>query len=149
MKKCVLMALVAAVMLAADKNKDDVKKDKDLLQGVWRAVAAESGGEALTLTKDSVTIFENDTFAVKTGDVVQVKGTFKIDTTKEPKTIDMTVTGGQVEGDKGKVVRGIYEVEGKTLKWCAAEPGNETRPKEFATNTGTKHSLITYKKDKP
>ena len=101
------------------------------------------------MAESSVTIFENDTFAVKTGDVVQVKGTFKIDVTKEPKAIDMTVTGGQVEGDKGKMVRGIYQVDGKMLKWCAADPDNETRPTEFATKAGTKHSLITYKKDKP
>ena len=39
MKKCVLMAVVAAVMLAADKNKDDVKRTKIYFRG--------SGGPSL------------------------------------------------------------------------------------------------------
>jgi uncharacterized protein (TIGR03067 family) len=149
MKKYWLMTLVAGMLLAADTNKGDAKKDGDLLQGSWRAVSIETGGNTLKPERDSVTTFENDTFTVKKGDVVQVKGTFKIDASKNPKTIDLTVTGGQVEGDKGKVVRGICQVDKEMLKWCTAEPGDETRPKEFTTKEGTKHSLIIFKKEKP
>ena len=79
-----------------------------------------------------------------------MKGTVKIDASKSPRTIDLTVTGGQVESDKGKVVRGIYQVDVKTLKWCVPlSPGEETRPTEFATKEGSKVSLIAFKKDKP
>jgi uncharacterized protein (TIGR03067 family) len=148
MRGLVLMALVTSLVLAADMPEGDAKQDRELLQGSWRPVSAETGGKALKAAPDSVTIFENDSFVVKKGDVVQVKGTFKIDASRRPRTIDLTVTGGQVEGDKGKVARGIYQVDGDTLTWCTAEPGDERRPTEFATQQGTKHTLITYMKDK-
>jgi uncharacterized protein (TIGR03067 family) len=144
-----LTALVTVLLLAADTNEDDAKKDRELLQGVWRPVSVESGGKVLKAAPDSVTILESDSFVVKKGNVVRVKGTFKIDASRRPRTIDLTVTGGQVEGDNGKVARGIYQVDGDTLTWCTAEPGDETRPTEFATKQGTKHSLITCKKEKP
>jgi uncharacterized protein (TIGR03067 family) len=148
MTRFVYMALVAGMLLAADKNKEEAKKDRELLQGIWRPTSAESRGQVLKAATDSVTILEGDAFAVKKGDVVQVKGTFKIDASKSPRHIDLTVTGGQVESDKGKVVRGIYQVDGNMLKWCTAEAGEETRPTEFATKEGTKISLMTFKKEK-
>ena len=61
----------------------------------------------------------------------------------------MTITEGGREGEKGKVLHGIYELGKGTLKWCTSEPGGSDRPKEFSTKEGINHMLVTLKKDKP
>jgi uncharacterized protein (TIGR03067 family) len=147
--KYVLTVLVVGLLLGAEEKKDDAKKDQEALQGTWKVVSGEQDGKAQEGAKEFTMEFQKDTFTVKKGDELVAKGTFKIDTTKKPKTIDMTITGGRKEDDNGKEVRGIYELNKEGLKWCAAEPGNTDRPKEFATKEGTKHMLITFKKDKP
>jgi uncharacterized protein (TIGR03067 family) len=136
---------VLAVVLAADAP----KKDKEGLQGTWKVVSVEQGGKAQEEGKEFVMVFDKDTFAVKRGDDVIVKGTFKVDPAKKPKAIDMTITEAKKEQDKDKEIHGIYELEKDSLKWCTAEPGEKDRPTEFATKEGTKLLVVTLKKDKP
>jgi uncharacterized protein (TIGR03067 family) len=52
-----------------------------------------------------------------------------VDPIAEPKTIDVTFTGGPEEG---KTSKGIFELEGDTSKGCVGLAGRE-RPKEFAS----------------
>jgi hypothetical protein len=49
--------------------------------------------------------------------------------------------------DKGKTVRGIYEVKGDTQRVCVAAAG-KPRPKAFESREGSGHTLITYKRAK-
>jgi uncharacterized protein (TIGR03067 family) len=145
MKGYIAMVLVAGLLLAADTKKDDAKKDIEALQGTWRPVTSEKGGkEQNDEAKEHTLTFEKDTFTVKKGDEVRIKGTFKLDPSKTPKAIDMTVTEGRRDEDKGKELHGIYELGKDTLKWCTSEPGGKERPKEFAT----KELLVTLKKEK-
>ena len=44
MRKLVLVALLAGLLVAADKKEDAAKKDLAKMQGEWIAVASESGG---------------------------------------------------------------------------------------------------------
>jgi uncharacterized protein (TIGR03067 family) len=143
-KRYIVTALAVGLLLAAD----DAKKDKDLLQGSWRAVSAEQAGKAQPDVKEHLLTFEGDTFTIKRGDQLFVKGTFTLDPSKTPKVIDMKVTEGRREEDKGKEVHGIYELDKDTLKWCTAEPGGKDRPKAFATKEGTNHLFVTLKKEK-
>jgi uncharacterized protein (TIGR03067 family) len=136
--------LVAGLLLAAD-----AKKDAEKLQGTWKVVSGEQSGKAQEEAKEFVMVFDKDTFTVKRGDEVVVKGTFTVDAAKKPKAIDMTIKEGRNEQDNGKKVHGIYELDKDGLKWCAAEPGSDDRPKEFATKEGIKHMLISFKKEKP
>src|SRR5262249_61842606 len=94
-------------------------------------------------------VFAGYTFALKKGDEVGLKGTFKLDPSKKPRAVDMTITEGGREGEKGKVLHGIYELGKGTLKWCTSEPGGSGRPKEFSTKEGVNHMLVTLKKEKP
>jgi uncharacterized protein (TIGR03067 family) len=152
MPKYVLMVVAVGLLLAADdpEKGDAAKKDKEALQGAWRFVSSEAGGRDQTEgLKDHVLVFEGDTFALKKGDEVGLKGTFKLDPSNKPRAIDMTITEGGPEGDKGKVLHGIYELGKGTLKWCTAEPGGTDRPKEFSTQEGINHMSVTLKKDKP
>ncbi len=139
------LAILVAALLAADS-----KKDEEALQGTWKPVASEQGGKDQTEeAKEHVLIFEKDTFTVKRGDEVALKGTFKVDPSKKPKTIDMTVTQGRRDEDKGKEIHGIYELDGDTLKWCTSRPGNKERPKEFSAKEGGDTMLVKLKKEKP
>src|SRR5262252_4202232 len=97
MTKYVLAVFGTALLLspvpAADK--DDAKKDQEALQGTWKPVSSEQGGKDQgDEAKEHTLIFEKDTFTVKRGDQVLLKGTFKLDPSKKPKAIDMTVTEG-------------------------------------------------------
>ena len=141
------VVLFLSLSLAADK--DDAKKDQDAIQGAWKIVSSETGGTNRTEeAKDHLIAFEGDTFALKKGDEVGLKGKFKLDPTKKPRAIDMTITEGGREGEKGKVLHGIYELGKGTLKWCTSEPGGTDRPKEFSTREGVNHMLVTLKKEK-
>ena len=142
--------LAVGVLLAADAPKDDAQKDQEALQGTWRPVSSEQGGKDQTdEAKDHTLTFEKDTFTVKKGDEVRIKGTFKVDPSKKPKTIDMTITEGRKEQDNGKELHGIYELTKDGLKWCTGEPGETDRPTEFATKEGAKHLLVSFQKEKP
>jgi uncharacterized protein (TIGR03067 family) len=151
MIRCIVTVLAAGLLVGAaaakDDKKDDARKDAEALQGTWKVVSAEHGGKAQDDAKEFTMTFEKDTFTVKKGDELIVKGTFKLDPSKSPKAIDMTITEAKKDGDKGKEVHGIYEVSKDGLKWCATEPGGEGRPKEFATKEGAKELFVTLKKE--
>jgi uncharacterized protein (TIGR03067 family) len=55
--------------------------------------------------------------------------TYKLDTSKKPAQIDLTITDGPF---KGKTYPSIYQLDGDTLKLCRNQPG-QRRPTEFAS----------------
>jgi uncharacterized protein (TIGR03067 family) len=82
--------------------------------------------------------------SVRRGDKVIGAGTFKLDPTKRPKTIDITFTEGK---HKGKTVPGIYEIESDAFRVCIARDGDE-RPAEFSARLGSGRTLVVYKREK-
>src|SRR5207244_10931496 len=77
--------------------------------------------------------FVSDTFFVILADgSIPIKGTYKIDSTRNPKTVDCTDTIGE---DAGKTLLAIYRLEEDRFTFCAAYPGLE-RPTEFRTRPG-------------
>jgi uncharacterized protein (TIGR03067 family) len=70
---------------------------------------------------------------------------FDIDPRVLPKTSDDTINEGE---NKGKQIQGIYQLEGDTLTSCVAKVGNE-RPKEFAADKGSGHTLRVFMKVRP
>ena len=80
MTKYLLAVLVIGLILGAEGKKDDAKKDQEALQGAWKVVSSEAGGKDQTEEfKDHLLVFEGDTFALKKGDEIGLKGTFKLD----------------------------------------------------------------------
>jgi uncharacterized protein (TIGR03067 family) len=144
-----VVALLATLGLAAVGVADDSadKKDKEKLQGTWTAVSGERQGKDDPETKEHALVFEGGKFSIKKGDRVIFAGTFKINASKSPKTMDMEITEGQ-EKAKGKPAQAIYALDGDELTWCAAEPGSGERPEKFATKEGVKHVLIKFKREK-
>src|SRR5689334_20211033 len=108
-------ASVGSGTLADDKA--DLEKEVRKFQGTWTFESSEAGGQKLPADelKGLLLIFEGEKHTVKKGNEVIQVGIQKIDPSKSPKTIDVTMTEGL---NKGAVLLGIYEIDGDTLKVC-------------------------------
>jgi uncharacterized protein (TIGR03067 family) len=139
----VLFLATAGLALAADA-KDDAKKELEKLQGTWVMVSSERGGKKMS--EDEVKAFQRtvkgDEYIVLHNGETLVKGTFTIDPTKKPKTIDALRSEGE---NKDTPMRGIYEIDGDTYKVCFAPPGME-RPTEFVSKEGSMHVISVWKR---
>jgi uncharacterized protein (TIGR03067 family) len=142
MKRLLLAAVVAGLLVAADKDEAG-SKGLDKLRGTWcrsgpqvAAVVPIDAGEGGTTyglfiiwfnaSKDIT--FKGDKLVVQTADR-PVELTVRCDPTKTPKTLDATV------GKGSRVFLGIYEVDGDTLRLCVGGP--KERPKEFKNTRRT------------
>jgi RNA polymerase sigma factor (sigma-70 family) len=126
------------------KEADKPKTDKDNLQGAWIPVSVEEGGKKIpedeVKAKNVEIVFTGDkvTLPIK-GDAKEFG--YKLDPSKKPKQIDLLL------GD-GKTAKGIYLLDGDTLKLCVEKEPDGERPTEFAAKEGTTHNLIVLKKKK-
>jgi RNA polymerase sigma factor (sigma-70 family) len=119
-----------------------VKDDLGKLQGTWHLVAAEEGGMAIppqNFGRNTHWVFSGSTGTSTSGKRVFV-GTVTLDEAKSPKWIDVSV-------GKSIVLRGIYELNGDTLRLFLAPSGAE-RPAEFRTKQGEQRSIGTYERAK-
>jgi len=102
--------------------------------------ALQRGGNFLAVTEpldeqgwDPITTFTAEEFVVTLADgSIPIKGTYRIDPTRNPKTVDWRDTIGE---DAGKTLLAIYDLQDDRLIFCAAYPGLE-RPTEFRTRPG-------------
>jgi uncharacterized protein (TIGR03067 family) len=147
MNRFVTWAVVAGLLAAAQAPAGDAKKELDKLQGTWTVVTVEADGKPLPAeqTQTMKLVIQGDKYTFQTGDQ-RVEGTYKLDPTKKPKTIDAARSDGP---DKGKVLQGIYQVDGDEMKMCFGAPGNEARPKDFAAKAGEGFRLYVLKRSKP
>jgi len=121
--------------------------DKDLLQGSWYQVAEQFDGKNLSVARIDATagklIFQGEKYAFRSGRDTIEQGTFTVDPSKTPKTIDfISKSSGLSEGGSRL---GIYDLQENGLKVCIAEL-NKERPTEFATTVGSGLELKTYKR---
>jgi len=63
---------------------------------------------------------------------------------KKPREVDSMYTNGPLQG---KVVKGIYKIEGDRFTACYAEVGKD-RPREFKSVPGTGHTLYVLERQK-
>ncbi len=144
--RCLLVLGVVFILAAVDAD-EEVKKEVARFEGTWKYVSIEM--EKMKLTEDALKDLrlkiQGDKFTV-TGENADATfgGTFKVDPTKKPKTIDVTFTDGP---EKGKTTLGIYELEGETYKACI-DPAGKARPTEFAIKPGSGHALVIHKREK-
>ncbi len=132
-----LAACVMAGAATAAPEKKDGKgggQGATNLEGTWSLVRMEEDGKAHKVDRKDAdyfdVVFAGRTITVRLNDANEV-GTFTVDATKKPKTIDVVPSMGK---DKGKTLLGIYEVDGDSLKLCVADDASvKERPKEFAS----------------
>lgn len=140
-----LTALSVALLLAADP-KDDAKIDLERFQGKWALISAQRDGKKTPeeeVKKITLTIQGNKFVLYKNAEIIS-EGTFTLDPTKRPKTIDETATAGP---NKGKTFLAIYEIDDQHHKICFAAPGKE-RPTAFSSEPGSGHLLQEWKHEK-
>ena len=113
-----------------------ISEEMEKLQGTWKQIGYERDGVTEPLHElgwEPRSTFVGDTFFVTLADgSIPIKGTYKIDPTRNPKTVDWTDTIGE---DAGKTLLAIYRLEEDRFTFCAAYPGLE-RPTEFRTRPG-------------
>jgi uncharacterized protein (TIGR03067 family) len=138
-----LAVFVVGLLIAADDAKSDNKKDMEKMQGEWTMASGERNGQAIPdeFLQSLKRTIKGDQYTVKQGDDVINGGSYTIDATKSPKTIDLKVTEGQAAG---QTMHGIYELQGDTMKICYASPG-KPRPTEFTAKEGSEQILATWK----
>ena len=129
------VALAAMAAWAADAS------DPKAVQGVWKPLKAELGGQPMTedVLKMITLKLQDGRYIVSVGGQLD-KGTCTIDSSTQPK--GMTITG--TEGpNQGKTFPAIFELEGNTLRICYDLSGKR-RPAEFKSLAGTRLYLVTY-----
>jgi uncharacterized protein (TIGR03067 family) len=105
--------------------------------GYLRIKAAEKDAKKISVINEA-----DGKWAIEVDGKVAARGTSKIDPTKKPRAVDLTVT----EGDsKGKTALGIYQFEADTRTVCYAQPGKE-RPAAFSSTVGSGHILVVLKR---
>ena len=125
-------------LLASD---DATGNELARLEGTWRIVASEKDGQGSPPGDvDSMTYsVAGDKYTVRRRGEVVEEGSFRIDPTRMPTSINVFPSKPE-----GKIQRGIYEWgEDGTLRICFAHPGQEDRPARFSTTEGTGHTLTT------
>lgn len=141
----IAVVLVAVgLLMAADS--DSVKKEMALLEGEWAMVSGEIDRQPLpeSFLKGARRVARDGETTVTINGQLFMKARFKVDPDKKPRTIDYTMTGGP---STGKTQLGIYELDGDTVKFCFASPG-QARPTEFATRDGSGLTLSVWKRAK-
>ena len=127
-------------------DKAELEKEARKFQGTWTIESSVTGGRELPADelKTLVVTFEGDKHTVKKGDEVIQVGTQKLDPSRSPKTIDVTMIEGP---NKGAVMLGIYEFDADTLKVCF-DPEGKKRPTEFKSAPGSKDFVNVHKRVK-
>jgi uncharacterized protein (TIGR03067 family) len=135
--------LVIATALAAD-TRDDAKQAADRLEGTWKVVSMERDGKKVSREEaEKMRVeFKGQRYAFRGGDE-DYDGTFRADASQKPKHIDTVVK----QGGKTINARGIYELDGDTLKICWSD-GDE-RPTAFATKPDSGLRMLVLRREKP
>jgi RNA polymerase sigma factor (sigma-70 family) len=150
-----------------EQSQDQSQDDMVRLQGTWRLVACEMDGLALlegrpeikdtrlTIDKTSVTMagkLIHDPRIKKEPEDVKAVGKVRLDTKKNPKQVVFTWENNPWLTKEYFTQRGIYALDGDSLKLCFYFPGSDTKlliPTEFSAKAGSKRSVTTWKRLAP
>jgi uncharacterized protein (TIGR03067 family) len=149
MKLTLLTALGVALLLVAGagvgaSGQEKGKTDADKIQGSWTFVTVEKGGVESNddIPKEAEVVFTADKVKIQAQGKEMEIG-YKLDSAKKPKHIDFLVN----EGGKEAVLKGIYALDGDTLKICFAPPGDK-RPTELRSELGSSEMSVVMKRAK-
>jgi len=102
--------------------------DQERIQGNWAMISMEIKGVKRPddAVKQYLLKVDGSKWVVLMGEQKVMNSVFKLDASKEPKTIDLLTLVGKAE----VASEGIYKIEGDTLTVCRTD-GYKDRPKEF------------------
>ena len=138
------LAALATLIAVTGLSAQDVTKEMEKLNGVWVATSADSGGVKVPAddVKDFKLTIKGGEYTASLGKEEQ-KGTLKIDPTKKPMTMDITLDTGP---NKGKTQLAIYELQAGVLKVCVSDIDKKERPTNFDTKDKPGVTLLVFKK---
>ena len=141
---CWLILGTALAPAFAQPAKEAPKK----LQGSWTATQAERDGKPADDVVGHRLSFTGNRFQIQSKDGKPLyEGTFRVDPSAKPAAIDFAHTEGAL---KGKAWKGIYALDGDTLRVCDNAPNlDKGRPAAFEAKSGSGHVLVTFKRAKP
>ena len=141
--------LLAAMIVVSSAGLGSIAaeaKVKDALQGTWVAESAERNAKAADDLRGHQLTFAGDRFTIRSKGKVIYQGTYIIDPSAKPATIDFRNAAGEM---KGKTWLGIYEMEGDVLRICDnADDVAKGRPAAFVAGAGSGHVLISFRRMK-
>jgi RNA polymerase sigma factor (sigma-70 family) len=110
-------------------QEEKAKPDKEVLQGTWVGTSGERDGEAVPDDRLWTLVFDGDKVTLRIKERGREnEGTYSLDPDKKPKEIDLTFGS--------KVLNGIYELKGNTLKTLWRENDRPGLPAEFDSKKG-------------
>jgi uncharacterized protein (TIGR03067 family) len=114
------------------------------LEGTWACVSATVDGNVLPNETASLLrlVLTADGYKTLKGSDVLFDSSYTTNASADPKQINMVGTEGDL---KGKEARGIYALEGDSLRICYRMPGME-RPDAFVSAPGSKTYLVLWKR---
>jgi uncharacterized protein (TIGR03067 family) len=138
---CLVTVFGLLVSTSAGQDKTGAG-DKDKLKGTWTVASGTKGGKDVpeAMFKEVKFTFAGDKMTIAMGKDLKMEWGYKIDPTKKPKEIDVTMPDG-------KTGTGIYELSGDTLKIAHGEVG-DARPKDFVSKEGGNVSVMVLKREK-
>jgi uncharacterized protein (TIGR03067 family) len=143
------VAAVALGGVAADEPKAGDRTAVDQLRGSWRPeLVTESGrrltGADLEAYKGMTLTIRDGKSTLKAADGTVLSACeLEVDAGRDPKTFDAK----EVEGlGVGRIYKGVWEVEGDTLKWCFS---TKDRPKGFESKERADFFLLVLRRQKP
>jgi uncharacterized protein (TIGR03067 family) len=121
-----------------------VKRALLQLQGSWQFESLEEDGKKVAgdELKQRTLFFGADIFLMRRGSELLQAGNVQVNPAKTPRSINAIVSKGE---NKGRVMLGIYELKGDTLRLCLDIEGEE-RPKDFKAAEGSKRLIAVCKR---
>jgi uncharacterized protein (TIGR03067 family) len=140
------------------QERDAEKEDEKKMQGTWRLVSWIDDGDELPHedVKEFTLIVKGKKWTIRDGDgkprIVlgpclvkqcvpgELKGTWKLDRSKKP---------SRYEGvsDSGDPVRGNYEINGDSMRWCWGSSERKF-PTDFSAKAGSEQTSMVWKRAK-
>jgi uncharacterized protein (TIGR03067 family) len=140
MKRLALVLGLLAGPVAAGPAEDE---DLRLLQGNWKVVSAELGGDLCPgndLADLRLTIRDRTWTVELHGS--RDRGTLTVDVSQRPRAMNLVGTEGPT---RGKTLLAVYDLSGDMLRVCYALDGKE-RPAGFESKRGTQLIVVTYQR---
>ena len=135
------LAVGAACLLAGTSDATPV----DPLAGVWSVVATTNGGKNDSQLKDFAATFADGTLTFRSKEGNEHTGTYTLDVSKVPPTLDFIPADGP---HQGKTLKGIFAIENDELRLCLGKEGEE-RPAAFRSEAGDQTVLLVLKRANP
>ncbi len=132
-------SMSCALVLVEAADGHAAEEDKHQLQGKWIVESFQYNGNPVDRLKDAIREFKDGKYSLTPKEGDPIDGIVMLDATQTPKTIDLDVNG--------RILRGIYELDGDTLKMSYNLTADE-RPTEFVSKPDSGAIVIVHRREK-